>query len=323
LRRQPGARHQTRYPDQDGDLDPLRHAGCQEVRIGHAQDDDPEQVEHRAGDAHHGEAAEFATEPGDPTQVGDRGANDVDPRVGVVDPVDRHLVDAQAGALGEHQQLGVEEPGLVLDAGEERLDRRRPPRLEAALRVGEAAAQPELEEVVVGAGDQLALRAADHPRAARQPGADRQVRVAGDQRRDQRQQRLEPGREVDVHVGEDVGVAARPDPPQRPAASLLGEAHVGDRVELGGEPFADRRGAVLAGVVGDHDAEGVGEGPGAVVMQAADTALQGGLLVVDGDRDLDGRPHAIQAAARSSERRGPILSVPWEPAIPTLGRVCR
>ena len=33
----------------------------------------------------------------DPAQVLDRGADDVDARVGVVDPVDRHLVDAQPG----------------------------------------------------------------------------------------------------------------------------------------------------------------------------------------------------------------------------------
>jgi hypothetical protein len=40
-------------------------------------------------------------QPRDPAQVLDRGADDVDPRVGVVDPVDRHFVDAQAGALGK------------------------------------------------------------------------------------------------------------------------------------------------------------------------------------------------------------------------------
>ena len=50
-----------------------------------------------------------------PLQVGDRGGDDVDPAVRVVDPVHRHLVDAQPGALGEHQQLGVEEPAGVLD----------------------------------------------------------------------------------------------------------------------------------------------------------------------------------------------------------------
>ena len=42
-----------------------------------------------------------------------------DPAVGVVDPVDRHLVDAQTVALGEEQQLGVEEPTVVVDRGQE------------------------------------------------------------------------------------------------------------------------------------------------------------------------------------------------------------
>ena len=68
-------------------------------------------------------------------QVIERGARDVDARVGVVDPVDRHLVDSQPLALGEHEQLGVEEPPVILDI------RQQPPGqvpangLEAALRV--------------------------------------------------------------------------------------------------------------------------------------------------------------------------------------------
>ena len=60
-------------------------------------------------------------------------------RVGVVDPVDRDLVDAQAAALGEDQQLGVEEPGLVLDrAAAAPVTASARDRLEAALGVGEA-----------------------------------------------------------------------------------------------------------------------------------------------------------------------------------------
>ena len=51
--------------------------------------------------------------------------DDVDARVGVVDPVDRHLVDAQAAALGEHEQLGVEEPAVVADVVEQAVAARR------------------------------------------------------------------------------------------------------------------------------------------------------------------------------------------------------
>jgi hypothetical protein len=107
----------------------------------------------------------------DPAQVVERDADDVDAGVGVVDPVDRDLVDAQAGALGEDEELGVEEPGLVLDVGEECLDRRGPAGLEAALGVGKAAAQAEVEEAVVGPRDDLApgSRTTRAPRARRVP----------------------------------------------------------------------------------------------------------------------------------------------------------
>ena len=64
-------------------------------------------------------------EPRDALEVVDRGADDVDARVRVVDPVDRHLVDPQPAPLGEHEQLGVEEPALVADVGEQRVERRR------------------------------------------------------------------------------------------------------------------------------------------------------------------------------------------------------
>ena len=63
--------------------------------------------------------SECATQPGDALQVGDGGLHDVDPAVGVIDPVDRHLVDTQAGPLAEHEQLGVEEPAVVLHQWEQ------------------------------------------------------------------------------------------------------------------------------------------------------------------------------------------------------------
>ncbi|SKX45655.1 Uncharacterised protein [Mycobacteroides abscessus subsp. massiliense] len=51
----------------------------------------------------------------DAQQVLADGVDDVDSAVRVINPVDRHLVDAQANPLGQHQQFGVEEPFLVLD----------------------------------------------------------------------------------------------------------------------------------------------------------------------------------------------------------------
>ena len=129
-------------------------------------------------------------EAGDAAQVVDRGAHDLHARVGVVDPVDRHLVDPQPAALGEHEQLGVEEPAVVAHGveqpGAERVGARG---LEAALRVAEARAQHGVQDRVVGARDQLALGPAHDAGAVREPRPDREVAVARQQRGDERQQR--------------------------------------------------------------------------------------------------------------------------------------
>ena len=77
----------------------------------------------------------------DALQVVQRRAQDIHARVGVVGPVDRHLVDAQAPALGGDQQFGVEEPALVADLGQQPGQRRRPHGLEAALGVAEVGPQ--------------------------------------------------------------------------------------------------------------------------------------------------------------------------------------
>ena len=80
------------------------------------------------------------------------GADDIDPGVGVVDPVDRHLVDPQPHPLGDHQQLGVEEPLVVLDEGSNRVGDVTPEGLEPALGVAEAAPQGQVEQRVVASG---------------------------------------------------------------------------------------------------------------------------------------------------------------------------
>ena len=169
-------------------------------------------------------------EPGHALQVAHRGRNDVDASVGVVDPVDGHLVDPQAASLRQHQQLGVEEPSGVFDLGDQRRRHITTDRLEPALRIGEVSAERRVEDEVVATGDDLAVRAPHHARVAwREPAADRDVGVPADEWRDQRQQRGEVGRQVDVHVGEDCRVRRRPRGPQRPSPSLLlepDEAHV-------------------------------------------------------------------------------------------------
>jgi hypothetical protein len=54
-------------------------------------------------------------EPPDSSQVIEGGAHDVYPGIGVVDPIDWNLMDAQAVPFGEDEELGVEEPVVVLD----------------------------------------------------------------------------------------------------------------------------------------------------------------------------------------------------------------
>ena len=105
------------------------------------------------------------------------------------------------------EQLGVEEPLLVPHEGQQPEGDVAAERLETALGVAEAAAQEQVEERVVAAGDELADRAADHPRPRGEPGPDGDVAVPRDERRDQRQQRVEPGRQVDVEIGDDGGIA--------------------------------------------------------------------------------------------------------------------
>ena len=149
------------------------------------------QVEQRVGDrGDHADARKrvrrvSASSRRDAAQVVQRGADDVHARVRVVDPVDRHLVDAHALALREHEQLGVEEPALVAHGRQQPARRVGADRLEAALGVREArAAATACSSAVVAARDQLALGAAHDARAVRQAGADRHVAVAGDERGD-------------------------------------------------------------------------------------------------------------------------------------------
>ena len=155
----------------------------------------------------------------------------------------------------------------VLDQRQQPLGHVGADRLEAALRVGEPGAQRAAQDHVVAARDDLALRAADHPRGPGEPRADREVGVPGDQRRDQREQRVEVGREVDVHVGEHRRVRGRPHRAQGPAPALLVEVDHRDLVVLRRQGLRDGEGAVGRGVVGDGDAEAVGERLGEVRVE--------------------------------------------------------
>ena len=161
----------------------------------------------------------------------------------VVHPVDRHLVDPEAGALGQHEQLRVEEPAPVLDEREQQPRPVGADRLEAALRVAEPGGERGVQDRGCRAREMTSrLRPAHDVRAAGQPSADREVAVAGDQRRDERQQRREVGREVDVHVREDGGVARRPDLVERAPAPFCSSRTQSTPSQLVPERAGDRPG---------------------------------------------------------------------------------
>jgi hypothetical protein len=99
----------------------------------------------------HGDPAggDPAHHPPHALEVGGGGPHHVDPGIGVVDPVHGNLVDPEAVALGQDEQLGVEEPLLVLDEGKQRLGHVAADGLEAALGIGEPVVQGRLEQQVV------------------------------------------------------------------------------------------------------------------------------------------------------------------------------
>jgi len=87
-------------------------------------------------------------------------------------------VDPKPLALGQHEQLGVEEPPVVAHAGQKLACDVGAHRLEAALGVAEARGQGAVQKPVVGPRDQLTPRSAGDPRAGAEAGPDREVAVA-------------------------------------------------------------------------------------------------------------------------------------------------
>ena len=225
--------------------------------------------------------------PPDTAQVVLGGRDDAHPRIGVVDPVHRDFSDPQTQALCRDQQLGVEEPLVVLNERQEFRRRVTAEGLEAALRITEPALQRQLEQEVVRPRNQLALGAAHDVRAPRQPGADGDVSVSGKQRRHERQQGRQRGGEIDVHVGDDRCLARRPRRPECVAPSLAGQMHGRNAADGRSQVAGHLVGVVRAGVVHHGD-------EGAERERFVEERAQGGnalrqlcRLVVDRDDDLD------------------------------------
>jgi hypothetical protein len=219
-------------------------------------------------------------DPDNAGQVSAGRPDDVDAGVGIVDPVHGHLMDAQADPVGEVQQLGVEEPAVVLHEREHAIGDVRADGLEATLRVGQRGTQCAAEQQVVAAGDELPLGAADDPGRRAEPAADGQVGVPADQGRHKGQQGGQISGQVDVHVGQHSGIRPQPGPAQRPSPPRLRQHQQLDAGQLGSDPAAHVERAVGAGVLGDRDPERVGKRSGQVAVQAAQARVQAGLLVV-------------------------------------------
>ena len=192
---------------------------------------------------------------------------------------------------------------VVADVVEQAPGRRRGHGLEAALRIGEARAQDGVQQGVVGARDELALGAAHDARRASEAAADGEVAVPREQRRDQREQAAQVRRQVDVHVAEDLGIAARPCLAQGAPAALAVDAQQLDPRQLVRQRLRDGGRGVGARVVGDDDPPGERELGAQVAVQPAHAALERGLLVEDRHHDLDARG-AVAGAGRALAGRG-------------------
>lgn len=179
------------------------------------------------------------------------------PRVGIVHPIDRNFTDTKAEALRRDEELGVEEPLVVLDQREQLERGLAAQRLEPALGIGESTAHGEFEQQVVGARDQLALGAPHDMGASSQSGADGHIALARKERSHQREQRRQRSGEIDIHIGDDRSGAARPGRAQRVPSPLAREVD-GDDARKGARQLGgDGKRVIGAGVVhhGDQSTE--------------------------------------------------------------------
>ena len=194
---------------------------------------------------------------------------------------------AQPGTLGKHEELRVEEPGLVADLGQQQPGDVGAHRLEAALSVPKPDPQNAAEDQVVRARDELALRAPRDARPAGKSAPDGNLAVTRKKGRDERQEGVQVGRQVDVRVRDDGRLAGEPGLPERPAAPLLVEVEGADAGHRVGQSPGDHPGGVGAGVVRDRDRRGERETVIEVGPEPAHTGLEVGLLVVHRDDDVD------------------------------------
>ena len=171
------------------------------------------------------------------------------------------------------------------------------------------------QQQVVTARDELPLGPADDPGTAGQPGADGQVAVPGQQRGDEREQGVQVCRQIDIHIGEDLGLVLRPDGAQRPAAPGQRQVDGPDLGQFAGQPVRDGPGGIGAAVVGDRDPGGEREALAQEADQPPDARREITLLIANRHHYVnlenshsseDGRPRSVAAEATLWTRYEPI-----------------
>ena len=125
--------------------------------------------------------------------------------------------------------------------------------------------------------------------------------MAGQQRRDEREQGVEVCRKVDVRVGEDRCVAGRPGCAQRSTPALLIQVHRPDALELCLESLSDPPRRVGARVVGNRDPGRQRKSGVEVAPEAANACRQLLLFVEDRDDDIHDRTVAPDPLHRPRE----------------------
>ena len=205
-----------------------------------------------------------------------RGGDDVDAGVGIVDPVDRDLVDPQALPLGKHEELGVEEPRLVAHEGQQRARAVGADGLEAALRIREARPQRRAEQDVVA----RARSARASGRAVRAPRARAGCRSPRRCGRRRAARRAAEGRRVRSTGRRPCRRAhRRRSRTTLRAAPVRGRGGRGVRPRTSGELLregaGDEPGSVTAAVVRDRDPKRERERRGQVRVEPPDALPRG------------------------------------------------
>ena len=229
--------------------------------------------------------------------------DDVDPAVRVVDPVDRHLVDPQAGPLGQHQQFGVEEPaGVNCTSGSRWCATSASDRLEPALGVGEPGREGAAQQQVVAAGDGLPLEARGPP-ARRAPVGCRSRRPSGPTSAGRPAAAGRPGRWTGQRPCRPAPLRSDADQTSRsarPATLLRAQASHHGRPAAGLASSAGHgQRSVGARVVGDRDAERIRSWPCAGARAAGARSRRG-----RSPRCRPGSPRRATGDAGVGRRRG-------------------